>query len=79
MPQESINILIGGEAGQGLVSIGQILARSLVRAGYHIVVTQDYQSRIRGGHNTFVIRLSLGSTGVHRHPGGPERRNSEPA
>jgi 2-oxoglutarate ferredoxin oxidoreductase subunit alpha len=29
-----------------------------VRAGYHIVVTQSYMSRIRGGHNTFAVRVS---------------------
>jgi 2-oxoglutarate ferredoxin oxidoreductase subunit alpha len=56
--EKSLNILIGGEAGQGLVTVGEILAKSLVRSGYHIVVTQSYMSRIRGGHNTFVIRVS---------------------
>lgn len=55
---DPVNILIGGEAGQGLVTIGQLLAKSLVRAGYHIVVTQSYMSRIRGGHNTFAIRTA---------------------
>ncbi len=54
-----MNILIGGEAGQGLVTVGQILAKSLVRSGYSIVVTQGYQSRIRGGHNTFAIRVGV--------------------
>jgi len=57
MTGTSLNILIGGEAGQGLVTIGQLLAKSLVRSGYSIVVTQSYQSRIRGGHNTFSIRV----------------------
>jgi 2-oxoglutarate ferredoxin oxidoreductase subunit alpha len=55
MNRNSINLLIGGEAGQGLVTIGQILAKTLVRSGYSIVVTQSYQSRIRGGHNTYII------------------------
>ena len=55
MPQD-INIVIGGEAGQGLVTIGQLLSKALVRAGYEILVTQSYHSRIRGGHNTFAIR-----------------------
>ena len=59
MEKESLNILIGGEAGGGLVTIGQILAKSLVREGYSILVTQDYQSRIRGGHNTFGIRAGI--------------------
>ncbi|MFP5258679.1 MAG: 2-oxoacid:acceptor oxidoreductase subunit alpha, partial [Acidobacteriota bacterium] len=57
MAESSINIVIGGAAGQGLVTVGEFLSRALVRAGYAIVVTQDYQSRIRGGHNTFAIRV----------------------
>jgi 2-oxoglutarate ferredoxin oxidoreductase subunit alpha len=52
------NIVIGGEAGQGLVTVGQLLSRILVRQGYRIVVTQSYESRIRGGHNTFAVRVS---------------------
>jgi 2-oxoglutarate ferredoxin oxidoreductase subunit alpha len=56
MQGRTLDILIGGEAGQGLVTIGQVLAKSLVEEGYHIVVTQDYLSRVRGGHNTFRIR-----------------------
>jgi 2-oxoglutarate ferredoxin oxidoreductase subunit alpha len=54
----STNIVIGGEAGQGLVTVGRLLSRILVAAGYRIVVTQSYQSRIRGGHNTFEVRVS---------------------
>jgi 2-oxoglutarate ferredoxin oxidoreductase subunit alpha len=54
-----MNILIGGEAGQGLVTIGQLLGKTLVRSGYFIVVTQSYQSRIRGGHNTYTIRIGV--------------------
>jgi 2-oxoglutarate ferredoxin oxidoreductase subunit alpha len=55
----SVNIVIGGEAGQGLVTVGQLLAKSLARSGYSILVTQTYQSRIRGGHNTFAIRAGV--------------------
>ena len=51
------NIVIGGEAGQGLVTVGELLTKALVRSGYSICVTQDYQSRIRGGHNTYDIRV----------------------
>ena len=57
MTGTTLHILIGGEAGQGLVTLGQLLAKSLVRSGYSIVVTQSYQSRIRGGHNVFSIRV----------------------
>ena len=58
MEKTDLTLLIGGEAGQGLVTLGQLLAKSLVHAGYSILVTQSYQSRIRGGHNTFAIRVS---------------------
>ncbi|MFA7158060.1 MAG: 2-oxoacid:acceptor oxidoreductase subunit alpha [Kiritimatiellia bacterium] len=58
--RDEINICIGGEAGQGLITLGDLLSRSLVRCGYHIVVTQEYMSRIRGGHNTYAIRAGSG-------------------
>lgn len=61
MGTQTRNIVIGGEAGQGLVTVGTMLSKALVRHGYHIVVTQGYQSRIRGGHNTFAIRVGNGS------------------
>jgi len=54
----TLNVVIGGEAGQGIVTLGGLLCKSLVRCGYSVVVTQSYQSRIRGGHNTFAIRVS---------------------
>ncbi|ADU62461.1 MAG: 2-oxoacid:acceptor oxidoreductase subunit alpha [Pseudodesulfovibrio sp.] len=57
MPDTGINIVIGGEAGQGLATLGQIMARAVMRAGYHLLVKQDYMSRIRGGHNFFSIRM----------------------
>ncbi len=56
MADASINIVVAGEAGQGLVTIGQLMTRALIRSGYEVVVTQDYMSRIRGGHNLFIIR-----------------------
>src|SRR3972149_12220063 len=51
-------IKIGGEAGQGIQTIGDTLARVFSRTGYHVFTHQDYESRIRGGHNFFQIRFS---------------------
>lgn len=51
-------ITIGGEAGQGLQTIGSILAKVLSRSGFHVFTSQDYMSRIRGGHNFYQIRFS---------------------
>lgn len=60
MAERAVNVMIGGAAGQGLATVGQLLAKGLVRSGYEIVVRQDYMSRVRGGHNTFIIRASTG-------------------
>ena len=57
MADMSINIVIGGAAGQGLATIGRLLSKGITRAGYHMLVTQKYMSRVRGGHNTFAIRM----------------------
>ncbi len=51
-------IKIGGEAGQGIQTIGDTLAKVFCRSGYHVFAHQDYESRIRGGHNFFQIRFS---------------------
>ncbi|SIO40518.1 2-oxoacid:acceptor oxidoreductase subunit alpha [Halodesulfovibrio marinisediminis] len=51
-------IIIAGAAGQGLVTVGELLSKILTRAGYEVFATQYYMSRIRGGHNSFRIRIS---------------------
>lgn len=51
-------IKIGGEAGQGIQTIGDTLARVFSRSGNHVFSHQDYESRVRGGHNFFQIRVS---------------------
>ena len=53
-----LNIKIGGAAGQGLQTTGMALARTLKKSGFHVFATQYYLSRVRGGHNTFQIRIS---------------------
>ncbi len=52
------SIKIGGEAGQGIQTIGDTLGHTFARAGYHVFTNQDYESRIRGGHNFYQIRFS---------------------
>lgn len=59
--RDTFTIMIAGEAGQGLATLGELITKCLARSGYRIVVTQSYHSRIRGGHNTFSIRASLDS------------------
>ncbi len=58
MSDGSFNILIGGEAGQGLATIGELLAKAFGRGGYSLVTTSTYESRVRGGHSTVALRVS---------------------
>ncbi len=52
------NIVIGGKAGQGLQTISDALSKLFLRGGYEVFTSQDYMSRVRGGHNFFMIRIS---------------------
>lgn len=49
---------IGGAAGQGIATPGNLLARILVRRGLHVNVYDAYQSIIRGGHIFLTLRTS---------------------
>ena len=52
------NILFGGKAGQGPNILTQILGSVLVKQGYYVFYSRDYQSLIRGGHNFNVLTFS---------------------
>jgi 2-oxoglutarate ferredoxin oxidoreductase subunit alpha len=51
-------ILFGGEAGQGPNILTNILGQALVKQGYHVFYSRDYQSVIKGGHNFNVLTFS---------------------
>ncbi|MEE8046361.1 MAG: 2-oxoacid:acceptor oxidoreductase subunit alpha [Dehalococcoidia bacterium] len=51
-------LAIGGEAGQGIATPGDILARIFIRRGLHLYTYNAYQSIIRGGHILLFMRVS---------------------
>lgn len=53
-----INLVLGGEAGQGLQTIAQILARMFLHGGLHVVAESEFMSRIRGGSNSVTLRAA---------------------
>jgi len=53
-----LNVMVGGEAGQGVQSVGMILAKTMAHGGLHVFADQDYENRVRGGHNFFRVRAS---------------------
>jgi 2-oxoglutarate ferredoxin oxidoreductase subunit alpha len=52
-----VNIRITGGAGQGVHTAGGIVSRLAVGTGHHFHATQDYMSRIRGGRNSYSVRV----------------------
>jgi 2-oxoglutarate ferredoxin oxidoreductase subunit alpha len=58
MPKIDLSIAIGGAAGQGIATPGDILARIFVRRGLHLNAYNAYQSIVRGGHIFLTLRTS---------------------
>ena len=58
MRRIDLAIGIGGAAGQGIATPGDILARIFVRRGLHVNAYNAYQSIIRGGHIFLTLRTS---------------------
>jgi 2-oxoglutarate ferredoxin oxidoreductase subunit alpha len=58
MAQVDLSIAIGGAAGQGIATPGDILARIFVRRGLHLNAYNAYQSIVRGGHIFLTLRAS---------------------
>ena len=55
-----IAVRFGGEAGDGIASIGETIARCYSRMGLHVFGFNAYQSVIRGGHVWYQARASDG-------------------
>ena len=51
-------LAIGGEAGQGIATPGDTLARIVVRRGLRLSTYNAYQSIIRGGHIFLTLRIA---------------------
>ncbi len=65
MTTNNMTIKVGGEAGQGVASSGNGFAIALTRGGLHVFGLHEYMSRVRGGHNTFQIRVA--ENPLHTH------------
>lgn len=60
-----VRIRIGGPAGFGIKAAGQSLARVFARSGFETFDLTEYPSLIKGGHNTYHVRVSDGP--IHSH------------
>jgi 2-oxoglutarate ferredoxin oxidoreductase subunit alpha len=52
-----ITLIIGGEAGQGIVTVGELVTATCRNAGFHLFANNEFESRIRGGHSFFQVRI----------------------
>lgn len=50
--------MIGGTAGEGVESGGEVFARALASLGHRPSTQRDFPSRIRGGDTTYTVRLT---------------------
>jgi 2-oxoglutarate ferredoxin oxidoreductase subunit alpha len=55
---DTVSIIVGGEAGQGVNRAGELLGKALMRAGFYCYGNIEYPSLIRGGHNYYQLRTS---------------------
>ena len=53
-----LNILIGGQAGQGIDFAADIISRVFIKLGYNVFNYRWYMSLIRGGHNYNIVSIS---------------------
>jgi 2-oxoglutarate/2-oxoacid ferredoxin oxidoreductase subunit alpha len=53
-----VSLKIVGAQGQGVISIGDILAKAFKRSGYCVFGYREYNSLIKGGHSTYQIDIS---------------------
>jgi 2-oxoglutarate ferredoxin oxidoreductase subunit alpha len=57
MSNSRLNWKIGGEAGYGIMTVGEFFSKAFIKGGYCVVAHTEYPSLIRGGHNTFQVRI----------------------
>jgi 2-oxoglutarate ferredoxin oxidoreductase subunit alpha len=52
----NIEVMFGGQAGDGSLTTGDMIAGVFKRMGLEVYTYKDFPSRIRGGHTNYVIR-----------------------
>ena len=52
-----IQVAITGAAGQGIQTVGDIVSYTVLSAGYPVITSKEYESRIRGGKSSYRMRI----------------------
>jgi 2-oxoglutarate/2-oxoacid ferredoxin oxidoreductase subunit alpha len=56
--KDEVTLVLGGEAGQGIQTVEQILLWAFKMEGFNVCASKEYMSRVRGGQNSTQIRVS---------------------
>src|SRR3989338_7163199 len=67
MNQQEISLIIGGQAGQGMQTIGYIISKIFTRRGLQVFFYNSFESRIRGGHSYVNIRAGQNPVGSSKN------------
>ena len=54
----NLNVVIAGAAGEGVQTIGDVFADTIIGHGYAVFAWPEFESRIRGGQNSYSIQIS---------------------
>jgi len=57
MPKTDLVIRVAGEAGEGVLSTGQLLVQGAARAGYRVLTDFSPPAEIKGGYSLFQLRI----------------------
>lgn len=58
MACKELVVRIAGEAGEGVISTGELITRAAARAGFHLATYKIYPAEVKGGHSVFQLRIS---------------------
>jgi 2-oxoglutarate ferredoxin oxidoreductase subunit alpha len=58
MVSKDLVLRVGGESGEGIVTLGEVVARTAARAGFETFTFRTYPAEIRGGHVLYQMRIS---------------------
>ena len=52
------SVFIAGAAGEGVQTVGDVVARAFQAHGYAVFASKEFESRVRGGQSSYRLRIS---------------------
>lgn len=57
--RESIVVRFEGSAGDGILSMGSIVAKTAARCGFHVCTLSSFLAEVRGGQSSFQLKIGF--------------------